>query len=126
MGQTCDWGVLLLVQRVEVELRVIRQNLGTHREELTTDWIVVRVAPVDQREHVRRDTHRHGSARESLAEVIEELLVHEALEHAEQLVHLGDGVLRLPSVVEEGRLVDLREGRKVAPKIPRTQIPMRE
>ena len=67
------------------------------------------VAPVDQRQQVRRHADRHRRAAGSPASTSSmKLCGHEVLDRGEQLRRVRDRVLRLPVVIEERGLVDQR------------------
>ena len=59
--------VRALVQRIQVELGVIRAKPRLHRDELQPQRVLVRPRPVDQRHEIGRNPHRHRRACEAAA-----------------------------------------------------------
>ena len=124
VGQALHRRVVLLVQRVERQPRMIGQQLRRDRDELPADRILVRPRPVDARDHVRRDAHRHRRAAETFLGVLEEGRVDDLADRLEQLVGRLDRVAPLPDVIEERRLVDVLVGRHRAPELAAAQVAM--
>ncbi len=114
--------VALLVERVEVELRVIRKELRLERDELDAQRVLVRVLPVDEREEVRAHAHAHRRLLEALVRVFDELRRDEPLDRLQELLDVRDRVLGLPVVIEERLFVDVLVRRDALPERAVEQI----
>src|SRR5215471_17961589 len=86
------------------------------RNELAPERILVRVAPVDERQQVRRHAHAHRRALEALLGVGVEVGCDQVLNGGEELGDVGDGVLRLPAMIEELLLADRGVGGDLFPE----------
>jgi hypothetical protein len=60
------------MQRVETQLGMIRDLLGSERQKLRADGILVRGAPINQAQQVGRDAQRHGRVTDTLGHVVVE------------------------------------------------------
>ena len=118
--------VVLLVERVELQLRVVGQDRAADRDELTTKRVLVGVAPVDEREEVRRDAHGHRRLGKTSLCVVNEALRDEPLKRTQELLGLGDRLLHLPFVIEELGLAHIRVRRNALPKVAFEQVAMLE
>ena len=96
------------------------------RDELEAQRIALGVAPVDQRQQVGRHAHRHRRALEAALRVRDEVLRDQTFQRGQQLADVGDRVLRLPLVVEELGLADVRVGRDAPPELAAQQLAVRE
>ena len=112
------------MQRVEPELRVVGAEARRDRDELAPHRTAVGLGPVDDAHEVGRDPHAHRREPEPLFHVCVEGLGSEMTDHFAQLLGAGDGVLRLPLVVEEGGLVDLGVTGHLAPPLAREELPV--
>jgi hypothetical protein len=126
VGQAGHRRVGLLAQGVEPELGMVLEQPRRQWHELPAQRIAVRVAPVDERQQVRRDAHAHRRVLEALLGVLDELVLDEPLQRHEQLGHIGDGLLRLPLVVEERLLVHIGVRRDLLPELAAAQLLVRE
>ena len=100
---------------VAAEARRDRDELAPHRT-------AVGLCPVDDAHEVGRDANAHRREPKPLLHICVEGLGGEISHHFAQLLGAGDGVLRLPLVVEEGGLVDLRVARDLAPPLAREEL----
>jgi hypothetical protein len=121
VGEAGNRRVGLLVQRVETELRVIRQKARAERDELCAQRVGIRILPVDEGHDVRRDSHAHRSALKSHRGVLHEILGNDAFQALEQLFHPGNGIFALPRVVEKCLFANFGIGRDPAPKSTRSK-----
>ena len=92
------------------------------RDELAPHGTAVGLCPVDDAHEIGRDAHAHGCEPEPLLHICVEGLGGEIAHHFAQLLGTGDRVLRLPLVIEEGGLVDLRVARDLAPPLAREEL----
>ena len=126
VGQAGHRHVGPLVQRIQVQARVIGQKARRQRHELRPQRILVRVAPVDERQQVRRDPHRHRRALEPALRVRDEVLRDQARDRRQQLRDVRHRMLGLPLVVQELGFGDLRVGRDGPPELAAQQVAVRQ
>ena len=117
-----DRRVVLFVQRVERQPRMIGQQLRGERDELRADRIVVRLRPIDRGDHVRRDADRHRRALEAVARVVDERRLDEIVDRLEQLVGRLDRVAA-PARCDRGTW--LRRSRRTWGSRARTRLARR-
>ncbi len=114
--------VLLFVQRVERQARMIGKKRRGERNELPPDRVVDRIVPIDEGDRIRRDSHRHRRLAKTGFGVSIELRRAHPANGREQLVGRLHGLALLPEVVQKRRLVHLRVRRNVAPELALLQV----
>src|SRR2546421_13013847 len=92
------------------------------RNELTAQRVPVRITPVDQRKEVRGNADAHGRVLESLLGIAVKIGRDEVLDGRQELGDVGDGVLRLPAMVEELLLGHAGVRRDLLPEWPAGEL----
>jgi hypothetical protein len=104
MSEAGYGGIGLLVKRVEPEHWVIRHLLGTNRQKLGSDGIVVWIAPVDKAQKVRRNPESHRRVLNAGGDIVIEGIRGERTECFPELTNVGNGVAALERMgVKNGR-----------------------
>lgn len=82
------------------------------------------VPEFDQAQKIRRDSHAHRRLGEALGRIAQKVFAgrRDAAHRRQQLIDVGDGVLRLPLVVQEGLFIELGVRRDVGPEPPAQEL----
>ena len=126
MGEPRYRRVGLLVEGIEVQLRVVGEEARREGKKLDPQRIGVGVGPVDERQQIRAHAHAHRRALHAERGVVEEPRRGEVLHRLEELFDLGDRVLRLPVVIEKLVAGHLAVRRDLLPERPVGEVPVGE
>jgi hypothetical protein len=94
----------------------------TEREKLPANRITNRIVPVDQSDQIGRHTQRHGGPPNPSVNIIEKGLVDKRSKLVSDIYDRFDGVLGLPTMIDEGRFVDFGVRGDVTPPFATAEL----